>query len=226
MQVSAVLLSHDRPKNVRRILERMEACPLIDEIIVWHNGPRTSLPPYPRTSMSRMVVDSDHNQYTYGRFLGALLAKHPVVVTCDDDVLVDDWTPIIKGFHEMPSRYRVYATLDEEHLRSRAGTARMKLDADGNPVLVHEALLGFGSAFHVEDVMRIFGPYVERFGVDTCLRRKADRLFTMLHAREHCVEEAQFKYLAGWDEGLHMTLDHKQLSQDARARVMELLQVR
>ena len=219
MKATAVLLSHDRVGNLDAIVGRMRECQDIDEIIVWHNGKDGA--PLDRSrgwmSMVDHVVESTENYFTYGRFVGALKANNDLIVTCDDDWLVDDWDRIIEDFvRTFDGRTSITARLAPNHLL---------LDKTMRFEGMHEVLLGWGSAFLRSWVSPALMRWIDVYGVDALLYRKADRVFSMLLETEHRVSPAEGRELQGaiGPNALYFRKDHMKLTDDARRCCVEIV---
>lgn len=78
-KVTAVLLSWNRPNELKEIVKHLETIKFIDEILVWKNTPI-------------------NNEINYGRYLGALKAKNNIIYTQDDDCIVENIEEIYTTF--------------------------------------------------------------------------------------------------------------------------------
>ncbi|GAI09686.1 unnamed protein product, partial [marine sediment metagenome] len=78
-KVSAVLLSWERPEELRDIEAYLNKINFIDEIIIWKNIPRD-------------------NKMIYGRYLATKRAKNDVIYTQDDDHIVENIAEIYATF--------------------------------------------------------------------------------------------------------------------------------
>ena len=209
-KISACLVSWKRPENVRRIVDQLLDEPLIDDIVIWNNNPNLPLSfTDPRVS----VIQSDRNRVTYGRYLAARQAKHDVIYTQDDDCLVHNLAELHETFRLDGSR--IVHGLKLGHLidnpRNLFGSA-------------HMALVGWGALFRREWVDTL-DAYIERFGEDELLDRKADRIFSVLLNRRHRPIPAAVTDLAGTDgpEALSVRDDHMRLTAEAIERCLPLL---
>jgi len=210
-RATAVLLSWRRRGNLPRIVESLNALPFCGEVIVWNNAPEEA-------NLAELdgvcrVMREDSNLYTYARFLAAAQARHPWIITQDDDYVVNNWEQLWAA----RIKDRVVANRPEWHTQSRGSTW-------GD---VQEVLLGWGSVFRLEH-LNALDLYISRYGFDKLLHRKADRLFTMLLNRRHITLPADVTDL--WEPGdpnvaLASRPDHQRLTQYARERAFELLGV-
>jgi len=93
----------------------------------------------------------------------------------------------------------------------------------------HETLLGWGSMFDRGMVPKLFRLYIDQYGKDAILHRKADRIFTILHGHNHALIESDFEELPGaMRDGVALcTLpDHEELNHEARRRALGILGVK
>jgi len=213
---SAIILSYARVNNLSSILDSLLILPFLDDIVVWHNGPRrlTLADIGVVDSASRVVlVNCQENKYTWGRFCACQIVKHRAVLTQDDDVLVKNWPDIFAAWKPES----VAAALRIGHLRQ---------DSRYHWGQSHEVLLGWGSVFDSRMVSAIFQSYIDHYGRDHVLYRKADRLFTILHNRPHSILKANFVELEGANDvavALYARDDHERLTHIARRRALALL---
>ncbi|QDU10762.1 glycosyltransferase [Gimesia aquarii] len=209
--VSACLLSWKRPQNIAQIVTDLRRYPFIDDILVWNNNPEIHLD---IEVEGVHVIQSEQNQVTYGRFLCAQRAKHPIIYTQDDDCLVHNIPELYESFLASPDR--ITHGLKHPHLFENAtncfGQAQM-------------ALVGWGAFFQKEWVS-VLEAYREEFGEDELLIRKADRFFSLLLNQRHQSLLAQVTDLEGASgtEALSVRDDHLELSDQAVERALTLLQ--
>lgn len=195
------------------------AQPFISDVFVWHQGDR----PITLADCSKMpghrvwLTNSPRNLYTYGRFMASRHCTRNLIITCDDDVAVHNWREIYDTFHRDPEvitaalRYPGHYNADANN---RWGES------------CHEVLLGFGSMFNRSWITDAFDAYLERYGHDEVLLRKADRLFGMLLNRRHQVIKADFEELPGATDpavALYHRPDHYKLTRVARQRALGIL---
>jgi hypothetical protein len=217
--VSVVLLNYKRPYHLPAIVESLDSLPFVDELILWNNGREGCLIDIiPECRASLMIVDSQENLCTLGRFKAAELARNSIVYTQDDDVLIRNVPRLLEKF--LAHREKITAGLVDRHYR---------LEANQRPFMQ----LGWGS-FHLREWMtETLEPYISRFGEDELLCRKADRIYTSLFAKHdpvHSVDGIDIERLKGPDgrdsdrdpNSLWLRGDHGRLTEEAMARV-ELL---
>jgi Glycosyl transferase family 64 domain len=83
-----ILLSWQRPSNVKTILDTYTRYQRVAEIIVWNNNPG-SIFKYPHTKV-RSINSAELGLNT--RWAAALLASHACVIVTDDDLIADEDT--------------------------------------------------------------------------------------------------------------------------------------
>lgn len=208
--ISACLVSWKRPDNMRAIVERLLREPLIDDIVIWNNNPDVVLEfADPRVR----VIESPENYVTYGRFLAAGLASHSVIYTQDDDCFVHNIAELYETFRQDPTRIAHGLKLGHliDNPRNLFGEA-------------HMALLGWGALFRREWV-DVFQAYIDQYGEDELLVRKADRIFSLLLNRRHRSIPADVTDLPGTDgeEALSVRADHLEWTARAIERSLPLL---
>ena len=209
--VSACLVSWKRPENMRRIVQQLRTQRLIDDILVWNNDPTSYLNLDGLEGVT--VIESERNEVTYGRFLCMQRARHEIIYTQDDDCLVPNIRELYETFRLDPTR--IAHNLKLGHLAANSdnlfGTA-------------HMALVGWGAVLRREWT-GVFDRYVDRFGKDELLRRKADRLFSILLNRRHRSLPIVVADLPGatGNEALSVRDDHLELTRKAVERALALL---
>lgn len=196
MSASAVILGHRRVGNLSKIVANLASHAFVTECRVWLNDP------LPEVAMEIVELESDlpqnwlqvtispQNAYTYGRFVWAYQAKNDIILSCDDDVLVYQWREIYERHLETN---RLVTTLDRGHCEW--AKSRYAHPYDGG--MLHETMLGWGSAWRRSWIDRAFRDYIAWYGVDETLIRKADRLFTMLLEQKHETLVSNIQHLTG-----------------------------
>jgi hypothetical protein len=214
--VSAVLLNWKRPFHLNRIVSELTHHEFIDEIVIWNNAPEPLAIEdlhLARDVTDVRIINSDENVGTYGRFLAARVARNPIIYTQDDDCVV---TAI----------ERLYQRFIRHAGRITAGLVHGHFDAEAHRrPWMH---LGWGS-FFLRDWTEVLDPWIERYGVDHLLYRKADRIFTTLFDR-HDPHRTQIERLLGSDGGpsdrdshaLWLRPDHLRLTQEAVTKALGL----
>jgi hypothetical protein len=217
IQASAVVLSWRRVVNLPPIVCRLLDQPFVGEVRIWHQDPARPLSlEHLLVDDSRLtVVNAAQNYFTWGRFLACLDCQNNLILTQDDDQLPRNWPAIYQAALDNPDR--LVSSMRAGHIAEQAkwtwGQAQ-------------EVLLGWGSAFDRRWIEPAFRPYLERWGIDNLLMRKADRIFTSLLNRPHCIMEADVEQLWGDSLGglaLYSRPDHWRLTRDARERIGILL---
>lgn len=209
MNVSAVILNWKRPHNLPTIIDSLLAVPRIKEIVVWDNSSRLEPSPDGRVRVFR----SQSNICTLGRFKAIQEASHDSIFTQDDDVRVDDVDAILDLYENRQDS--IVASLTQGHMNAEAGKKPW-------------VQLGWGSAFsaHAADVL---GYYIDVYGEDDVLQRKADRIFTILHGK-HIYRAADVTPLLDPDgrksessrDALYKMMDHHKLTAIAAKRALEI----
>jgi glycosyltransferase involved in cell wall biosynthesis len=216
---TAVLLSYKRRENIPRIVRTLFAQRFIREVVLWDNdrdAPGTS--EFHKSLRRRWgrrlrIATSPTNKFTWARFLAAEYAKHNLIVTCDDDCIVHNWQAIYETARA--NQDRIVHCLKPQHLHHH-----LKLQQDGLP---YNALLGWGSAFRRE-LLDAFRPYLDRYGEDEMLLRKADHIFGLLQPHRAVCMPADIEDFpnATGDMALFRREDHKPLTKLAVQRCEEL----
>jgi len=212
-KVSAVVLSYRRPRNVKRIVAGLLEHRFVEDVVIWHNGEHES-PKVPVGGRCRMFL-SGENKYTYGRFLALRFCRYDIILTVDDDYLVQNWPELLAQHYSHP--WVVTAGLTPGHYNA---------DRNNRWGTCHEVLLGFGSVFNRRIAEPALQQYIDTHGHDEVLLRKADRLFTMLTNRHHNVVPADVEELPlARDEevALYRRKDHGPLTIEARRRAWKIL---
>ena len=216
-QVSGVILSYGRPHNIARIAAGMLGQPWMDDVVVWHN-PGYAEAPVIDDERVKVVVGVE-NLYTWGRFLAIGHCRNRIIATVDDDSLPRNWQAIYDSHLENPDVITA----------SIRAPGHMNLDKELRWGTCHEVLLGWGSMFDNALIISTFHKYIEKYGRDELLHRKADRLFSMLINRIHNVIPADFESLPGEIlAGLALggRRDHHPLTLEARQRAFKILEIK
>ncbi len=208
---AAVILNWKRPWNLPEIIHSLQTYKFIKEIIVFDNSGKLELEG--PTLNAPIVIQSQTNVCTYGRFLAAQQASHDVIYTQDDDVVVHNVKALYERF--MRHQKQITAGLSGGHYAIEAGK---------KPFLQ----LGWG-AFFLKEWINSLDKYIREYGEDNVLHRKADRIFTALHGKYDPVP-GSFTRLKNSDgkpsdrdpSSLWLKPDHRQLTMEAMARVKQL----
>ena len=212
--IAAVLISWKRPWNIPKIVTDLAGLRLFDEIIVWDNSSIMEKP----AGCRFMLINSDENYCTYGRFLAAKQASSDIIYTQDDDCLTGDYTEklILRYLNDQS---KIVAGLKEGHHKCETGENQ-------KPWLQ----LGWGSVFR-KTAVSVLDQYIERFGVDDVLKRKADRIFTALHGRHDPVIvnpirlfDPNGRISETNEDALYKRPDHHRMTQRAIERVNLLME--
>lgn len=217
MRFSAVIPSYRRVATLKALVENLRQHSFVDDIIIFHNDVANPIAAKRLGIDIRnvLIINSIENLYTYGRFYAAKqFAMNDAVLTCDDDNLVHNW-PAIADAYEIGCKC-VVSAMPPGHIKHQD---RQRHKAS------HEVLLGWGAAFDRQQIDSVFAPYIDEYGRDNVMLRKADRLFTMLLNRPHTVMPAYFTrlYETERDVDLWQRPDHVKLTREARKRAWDLL---
>ena len=218
--VSACLLSYARPANMTRIVWRLRQIPWIDDIVIWDNSGRITKCFDPKEDCLT-VVGSGRNVGVYGRYLATVHARHLRIYTQDDDCLVHNVEQLLDTLLSNP--LRIAHGLRPSHYADPS-THRGQGDRDENYYgHMHDALLGWG-AMYLRPWVDVLNAYIKVHGEDEILRRKADKIFTMLQRRRHNTLLAKTTDLPGArePEALYRRSDHQSLTATAVLRCLRL----
>ena len=101
----------------------------------------------------------------FGRFAGAMLAQNNDIYIQDDDSIVQ-W-PVLKYLYESYTHIPDLCVCNFPiHRRSEYAGSNI-------------ALLGWGTIFR-KQLLRVFNPYLLRYGVDELFYRECDRIFSFM----------------------------------------------
>lgn len=101
----------------------------------------------------------------YGRFAGAMLAQNNDIYIQDDDSIVQSSN--LKHFYESYTHIPDLCVCNfPQHRRSEYAGSQI-------------ALLGWGTIFK-KQLLRVFDPYILRYGVDELFYRECDRIFSFM----------------------------------------------
>lgn len=180
--ISACLLSWQRPENMQLIVDSLRKEKCIDDITIWNNNPNIELS---IKGDNIRIINSPTNVKTYGRFLAAQHAKHPMIYTQDDDYIIKGIPKLIQTFEKDPSciAHGMTKNMYERRGEYEYGTAQM-------------AFVGWGGIFR-KDWLSVFDIYENTYGRDDLLQSKADRIFSILLHRKHNTIEMDVETLSG-----------------------------
>jgi hypothetical protein len=213
-RVSACLLSWKRPHNLPIIIAALRQASFINEILVWNNNPDLRLEvddPITR------VINSEDNAMCYGRFLCAAEARNRIIYVQDDDAVNHDIGGLYSQFLADPPR--ITHALSPTHYEHR----RRQIYATA-----HNALLGWGAFFRREWIS-VFNDLPASMFQDPLILREADKLFSMLLAREHNTVLGDISQLSGHSKAdLALWRDplNRQLASSAVRHALRILRLR
>lgn len=211
-----VVLNWKRPGNVPQILDRVLSMRWVSSATVVDNGGSLHTPAIVRGKPVRMVRPEE-NLCTWGRFVGAASITEAHVLTCDDD-----WSPSEECLGRIWAAYIdagcdcIVHALNRGHYENEGNGRRPW------------ALLGWGAAFPRRSVEPAFRDWIDAYGEDELLRRKADRVFALLSGLAVRSIPAQGEQLPGATgaEALYRMLDHGRMTNDAVERAKSIVRSR
>lgn len=207
--VTAVLLNWRRPHNIETIMASLRSVREISEFVIWDNSGTLNQRDFPGCR----VYYSPENIFTLGRFKAAAMATNETCFTQDDDILVNNVPALLDMHFHNPDR--IVAGLRKGHYEAEAGK---------KPFMN----LGWGSVFRREWVS-VLDEWVRVYGEDDLLRRKADRVFTILKGNHHPVyaditplRDPNGRLSESSPDALYRRPDHYTLTEAATRNAVEL----
>lgn len=158
-KVSAVLLVWKRVESTKTLVEQVRKIRQVDEIILWNNNQDVQYTKEMFDIDHITIVNSHINKITYGRYLGASLAKNQEIFVQDDDWNIKDFNVVYDKYRKSSSD--IVAVCPKTHMRD----------------LERNKFVGWGSIFN-KKALDVFQRYVSKYGEDQLLYREADLLFT------------------------------------------------
>jgi len=208
---SAVVLSYNRVGNLRRIVANLRAQPFVDDVVVCHQGEPlpSGLAAELGGAVLRGTVLCRRNELRLGRFKAMDECRHDAVLVQDDDVLP----------HRLADVWAAW-TQDDLRIAALLPSGHWRTDDRRHWSVCHEVLLGWGAVLD-RRWRAVLREWTDRWGEDDLLRRKADRVFSMLLRREHTIIKADCERLPGDDVGAEWRRpDHDEATAEARRRVL------
>lgn len=158
-KVSAVLLVWKRVESTKTLVEQVQKIKQIDEIILWNNNQDFHYTKDMFGIDNITIINSHINKITFGRYLGAFLAKNQEVFVQDDDWNIKDFKFIYDKYKS--SKSDIVAVCPKTHMQD----------------LERNKFVGWGSIFN-KKALNVFEKYISKYGEDHLLYREADLLFT------------------------------------------------
>lgn len=160
-KISVVLLTWKREESTKQLVEQAFSNSIVDEVILWNNNIDIE---YTRASLECLnkqltIVNSADNKITFGRYIGAKLAKNRLIYVQDDDWSIKDIQIIYDNYNNKGSD--ILSVVPNTHIQ----------DAPD------KKFVGWGSLFD-KKCLSVFDRYLDLFGEDFILHREADLLFT------------------------------------------------
>lgn len=217
--MNAVLLNWKRPSSLSKVAAAIAEWPWIDRILVWDNGGElTERFSVNSQSGSRGVfgkfpeniILSDTNICTYGRWIAAQFAAGDAFYVQDDDHIVLNPETLMEAHSRCPES--IVAGLPDDALSKHFTWHR-----HNSPGYMD---IGFG-AIVPKAALAGIGRYLDEYGEDELLRRKADKVVTGLWGRFETVQ-IHLDRLGGTgkdEHALYKRPDHNSLTQTVMRRI-------
>lgn len=158
-KVSAVLLVWKRTESTQTLVNQVSKIKNVDEIILWNNNPDFQYTRDMFEFSNITIVNSHVNKITFGRYLGASLAKNNKIFVQDDDWNIIDFERLYNRKKE--GSYDIVSVCPKTHMQD----------------IPRNKFVGWGSIFD-KKCLNVFDDYIKEFGEDQILYREADLLFT------------------------------------------------
>lgn len=199
--VTACILTYKRQGKLARIVEHLSSKAFIGEILIRDN--------------SKM-----ENLQCYGRYVLARQASNDVVLTLDDDCIVNNLDRIYELFLAAPDRIAFGLHPSHYPLWEKRNFTYPEAQL---------AMVGWGAFFpRAWCEEETFAPYIAAYGKDQMFYRESDRIFSILLNRQHTPVLADIEHLPGnSDENAMWKEDKHFRSRDAAiARCLNILRKR
>lgn len=164
-KVSAVLLVWKRTESTQTLVNQASKIKNIDEIILWNNNPDFQYTREMFEVSDITIVNSHVNKITFGRYLGASLARNNKIFVQDDDWNIIDFEKLYNRKKETLSD--IVSVCPRTHMED----------------IPRNKFVGWGSIFN-KSCLNVFEDYLKEFGEDQILYREADLLFTNCNSYE------------------------------------------
>jgi len=204
-KVSAVLLVWKRVESTKALVEQVSKIEQVDEIILWNNNQDVSYTKEMFGIDNMTIVNSHINKITFGRYLGASLAKNEYIFVQDDDWNIVDFDKIYDRAKKSPSG--IVSVCPKTHMQD----------------IPRNKFVGWGSIFN-KKCIGVFGEYLERYGEDNILYREADLLFTNCNKYEKMLTQPSL-LVKDDDRSLSLKAEHFEFHHKMLKRVKEMYNV-
>lgn len=204
-KVSAVLLVWKRIESTKTLVSQVSQIQNVDEIILWNNNPDFQYTKDMFDVSNITIINSHVNKITFGRYLGASLAKNDKIFVQDDDWNVIDFEKIYKRKKETSSN--IVSVCPRTHMED----------------IPRNKFVGWGSIFDKECI-KVFQDYLKYFGEDQVLYREADLLFTNCNSYEKMLTEPS-TLVKDDERSLSLESNHFQYHYEMLKRVKEIYNV-
>lgn len=183
-EISAILLSWKREKNLPLIVDSLCRWPRIGEILVWNNNPDVKL-----DLPGATVINSPQNYYGMARYCAVYLARHDVIWFQDDDMLfeAEQLEKIYDAFRSDPTR--IYGGRGRNIGRARYRVTNIYGECD--------IILGQSMLFQRRFLSNFFR-YVNEIPSDLLI--EADVIFSLSCERRHFAVDVEPVKEMGWDD--------------------------
>jgi len=203
--ISAVLLVWKRTESTKSLVEQVSKIEQVDEIILWNNNPDVQYIKEMFNVSNITIINSHINKITFGRYLGASLAKNQKIFVQDDDWNIIDFQKIYNRKKETSSS--IVSVCPKTHM---ADIPRNKF-------------VGWGSIFD-KICIKVFEDYIKEFGEDQVLYREADLLFTNCNSYEKMLTNPS-TLVKDDKRSLSLESDHFQYHYEMLKRVKDIYNV-
>tara|TARA_R100001510_G_scaffold38072_1_gene34441 strand:- start:19618 stop:21099 length:1482 start_codon:yes stop_codon:yes gene_type:complete len=201
--ISAVLLVWKRIESTKILVDQVSRIQHIDEIILWNNNQDFSYTQDMFPGVKNITIVNSHiNKITFGRYLGAYLAKNQHVFVQDDDWNIKDFEFIYEKYKKTKSN--IVAVCPSSHMQD----------------LERNKFVGWGSIFN-KKALGVFRKYISIYSEDELLYREADLLFTNCNSYEKH-ETIPHSLVADDVRSLSLSVDHFKYHYNMLQRVKEI----
>jgi hypothetical protein len=201
--VSAVLLVWKRIESTKTLIDQINKIKHIDEIILWNNNQDLNYTREMFPDVNHLTIINSHvNKITFGRYLGAHLAKNQQIFVQDDDWEIKDFQFIYEKYKN--TKTDIISVCPSTHMQD----------------LERNKFVGWGSMFN-KKTLDVFQKYISTYGEDDLLYREADLLFT--NCNSYRKYETTPKLLVEDDErSLSLDASHFKYHYEMLERVKEI----
>ncbi len=197
--VSACLVTYNRIDDIKNVVAHLKRIPFIDDIVIWNNGDKIRI-------NNVKIIQSDNSKMVYGRYLATEYARHDIIYTQDDDILIKNIPEIYKVFNGEQMAIGMKEGAIKRYGELKYGNGQV-------------ALVGHG-AFYKKEWLKV----LDKCEKDKAFYRDVDRMFTLLMNRPHNIIISETEDLPSWrTSGLEYQENHWELSLKAIGKASKLL---